>query len=177
MAKLFGKTTRIIFVGLICLGVFFGQYFVLNFINSRIWQQSVQTIHISHSSFGITDVEFELDFNDNLFYAYSAFAIPRDENTENEGYQNIITLEPEKINRFFYKAAEAGFFDWESRYVNDVIDGHQWNITIHYINGHDKQIYGSNSYPPSWDLMIPVFEDLTGHDLLLIRSDWLDKKH
>lgn len=57
---------------------------------------------------------------------------------------------------FFCGLAELHLGEWKSQYVNnDVLDGTEWHLEIHYSNGcKPVRFYGSNAYPYNFDKLL-----------------------
>jgi len=140
----------------------------------------VGQIYIYHSSFGMRNMEYNIDFIGKKFYKYIRNidnTTERDSSLQNDGYDDVIDLSDKKIQRFLKKANKYGFLDWKEEYVDDQIsDGHQWGIIISFTDGRKHEIKGSNKYPSTWDEMYSEFETLTGTNLLLLRSDWMKEQ-
>ncbi|TLG74302.1 hypothetical protein [Culicoidibacter larvae] len=130
-------------------------------------EQNIESIEISHSSFGWAGQEYLIDFINNSFYSYQSEKIGegRDESAKNAGYTYIGSLND--VNGFYQTAEQLDFFNWQERYDNlEIMDGHQWSITITYHDGASKHISGSNAYPKNWELMGAVFQKLTTINVL-----------
>ncbi|MFC5528337.1 hypothetical protein [Cohnella yongneupensis] len=139
--------------------------------------KEVSQIYIYHSSEGMRDTEFYIDFVERMFYKYRNNNIERDSSLKNDGYDNVINLSEKKIQDFLKKANKYGFLDWKEKYIdNQISDGHQWGIIITYSSGKKYEIEGSNKYPSTWDDMYSEFEKLTGTNILLLRSDWIKEQ-
>lgn len=46
---------------------------------------------------------------------------------------------------------DCDLWGWKEEYVEDVLDGHQWEIKIKLLNQQEKRWYGSNAYPVAWE--------------------------
>jgi len=144
------------------------------------YQKDIDEIHIHHSESGQRVPEFKIDLKNKKFWKYTSELGPnyveRNVSSDNEGYNFVCDLNDEIIADFLRKSARYGLTLWEESYVNEnVEDGHQWGITVLFSDSTTFNVYGSNKYPEPWDEMRDAFIILTGEDILLIESDWLDK--
>ncbi|RUS41945.1 hypothetical protein [Cohnella sp. AR92] len=151
--------------------------FIFTSCEDALKMNGVSQIYVYHSSEGIRDTEYNIDFVERKFYKYTLNfdnPIERDSSLKNDGYDNVINLSDEKIQNFLKKANKYDFLDWKEKYIdNQIEDGHQWGIIITFSNGRKHEIEGSNKYPSTWDDMYSEFEKLTGTNILLLRSDWM----
>jgi hypothetical protein len=87
-------------------------------------------------------------------------------------------LDDEKIAVFVRQSARHGFTAWKELYDNKyVYDGDQWGIRILFADGTEKTIRGSNAYPKTWNDLYADFEDLTGENVLLFKSDRFEDRN
>jgi hypothetical protein len=133
----------------------------------------IDEIYIYFSGFGMTFPEYKIDLTNKKFWEfqysgdYSDFTT-RDETAQNEGFTFVRDLEDDKIQAFLKDAEAVGFADWKKEYDNpNVLDGLQWVMTINYADGSQKQIWGSNAFPGSWEKMKPIFMALTDKEILI----------
>lgn len=142
--------------------------------------EQISRIDVYHSSFGMTESEYRIDLDDRSLWIfipawddYDEYA-PRDPDAENEGFTLMFELPAEAIETFRDQCEQFKLTRWKDEYYNDdICDGHQWGMTIQFADGSERQIHGSNEYPGTWDDMREAFEELTGKDVLQVRSDWL----
>ena len=142
-------------------------------------KSDLNSIYVYHSGFGWRMTEYKIDFKENRLYEFGAgdYGIERNEKAKNQGYQKVTKLSESKLDEFVRKADGVGFFKWKELYDNDhILDGHQWGIEIVYADGRKKEISGSNKYPSSWNEMYDEFEKLTGKNILVMKSDWIENK-
>ena len=135
----------------------------------------IAEIYVYHSSFGVRDTEYKIDFSGKQLLEYMATDYAeRDEMLENEGYTLVGSLDDEKIAAFFEDCDEYGFNDWEEDYSRqDIMDGHQWGIFVTFADGSVKKVHGSNAYPETWNEMKTAFENLTDRNVLQLEKNWL----
>ena len=164
---------------MIVILIIFTAYCKKDIFDSQNYQKEISSIYVYHSSFGIKDTEYKIDLaNCSLWeffiYDYRNYT-PRDADEENEGFLFVSNLPEEKVQNFIRESARHGFTHWKSNYYNDnIMDGHQWGITIFFADGTNQKISGSNAYPNTWDKLKKDFEDLTGINILQLDSDWLE---
>ncbi|MDR1563368.1 MAG: hypothetical protein LBS74_00200 [Oscillospiraceae bacterium] len=142
------------------------------------YQKEIDIIYVAHSGFGQTLREHKIDLQNKQYFEYTAEIgegyVPRDASAENEGFTFLSNLEEDKIAAFIRSSARYGFTNWKEAYNNyNVDDGDQWEIKILFADGTQKTITGSNAYPKTWNNMYKAFEDLTGENILLLKSGWL----
>ncbi len=140
----------------------------------------ISRIDVYHSSFGMTMSEYRIDLDGRSFSVFSPAMdgydeyAPRDPDAENEGFTPVSELSAEAVSKFRAQCEILNLTDWKEEYYNnDICDGHQWGMTIRFADGSERQIFGSNEYPDTWDDMREAFEELTGSDVLQVSSDWL----
>jgi len=145
----------------------------------KTYQKGIAEINFYHSTFGRRSPEFKIDFAEKKFWKYtrevgSSFAA-RDSSAENEGYTFVCDLRDDAIDAFLSESAQHGFTKWKTEYVDkNIFDGHQWGATITFADSATLVIQGSNAYPSTWDNMHDAFIGLTGEDILLFKTDWLN---
>lgn len=132
----------------------------------RNYQKEISQIQVYHSGFGVRTVEYWINLeNGRLFEVFSGECEPL----------FIKDLGNDEIQVFLRESARFGLTQWEERYVDPgICDGHQWGITIYFADGEKMESRGSNAYPETWDDMNAAFNELTGENVLLYKSDWLD---
>lgn len=136
-------------------------------------QRSIDSIYIYHcSESSIPFAKYKIDFTNKEFtiLVRGGFINMTDEVKEDSPI--VKTLDADSINTFLSVAGKNGFEDWEESYVNyNVDDGHEWNITISFSDGTEKEIKGSNAYPKTWNEMYVAFETLTSENILHWKSE------
>jgi len=144
------------------------------------YQKKINEIYVYHSELGLHSPEYKIDLKNKQFWEFvcdwsNKELRIRDSSSENEGFTYVCDLDQEKIDDFIRKSSRYGFTLWDNSYYNNNIeDGHQWGIIITYFDSSQYKITGSNEYPETWDKMLKAFEDLTGSDILIFNSDWLE---
>ena len=139
-------------------------------------QRDLSVIYISHYRFGWCEVEYKVDLTNKQLWRYelqeydSSRNIRREEMSENEGFTYICGLEDSMLDSFILKSKECKFFQWEGRYANESLDGHQWEITLVFSDGIEQESSGSNEYPMFWNEMYTAFLELTGEKVLFKTS-------
>jgi len=143
----------------------------------RNYQKEISRIDVYHSGFGARDLEFLVDLENKMLFEFrmgSEYAV-RDETDENEGFSFVRNLDDEDIAVFARESARFGLTKWEESYVDPgICDGHQWGMIIYFADGEKMESHGSNAYPETWDDMNAAFSELTGENILIYKSDWLD---
>ena len=142
--------------------------------------EEINEIYFYHSGFGQRFPEYKINLQNKEFWKYTTGAgfdyVERDVLSENEGYSFVSNLDDENIAIFLRESARYGLTRWKETYMNNnVLDGHQWGITITFADGTSLTSNGSNKYPETWDKMYDAFINLTGEDILLFKRDWLNK--
>ena len=63
-----------------------------------------------------------------------------------------IKLSEKEFFEYICAIYECGIWGWEKKYVNEnIMDGHQWELSIK-LKGEEEQCwYGSNKYPEEWN--------------------------
>ena len=139
------------------------------------YQKDIDIIYVYHSGFGQKAPEYKIDLQEKKFSEYNtgigANFVLRDETAENEGFTFVSDLDEDKIATFIRQSARNGFTGWQDKYDNlFIMDGHQWGIRITYADRTEKQIYGSNKYPPTYEDMAKAFYELTGKRVLYMNG-------
>ena len=139
----------------------------------------IDEIYVYHSAFGQRFPEFRIDLRKKEFWEYTTDCcdkyVERDETAKDDGFTFVSNLDEEKIEKFLVDCSEVKFDRWEEEYINkSVCDGHQWGMTIKFSDARKLEIRGSNMYPSTWDNMLTAFKELTGKDILIFSSDWMN---
>lgn len=142
----------------------------------KTYQKPIDVIYIYHESFGQRYPEYKIDLKNKQFWEFTSEGyenfIARDSSAENEGFTFVCSLDEDKIEGFILKSSRYGFTSWENTYKNDnIVDGHQWGITIFFSDSTKKEIIGSNKYPITWNEMYDTFENLTDKNILLLKAE------
>ena len=135
------------------------------------YQKDIDVIYIEHGGFDMQTSEYKIDLKEKKFYQYISKGfethIPRDKSAENEGFSFVSDLDEENIATFIRSSARYGFTKWKDKYDDpNVEDGHQWGIRIVFADGTEKQVYGSNKYPQTYEKMADAFQQLTDTKIL-----------
>jgi hypothetical protein len=142
----------------------------------KTYQKPIDVIYIYHEAFGQRYPEYKIDLKNKQFWEFTSDGydnfITRDSSAENEGFTFVCSLNEEKIETFILKSSRYGFTKWKNTYKNkNILDGHQWGITILFSDSTKKEIIGSNKYPETWNEMYDTFESLTGKNILLLKDE------
>lgn len=134
-------------------------------------QKPIDVIYVYHSAFGQRYPEYKIDLKNKQYWKFTSDGyenyVNRDSLAENEGFTFICSLDNDNIEAFIDDCLRYGFTEWKNSYNNDeVLDGHQWGITIIFSDLTRKEIKGSNKYPKTWDEMYDAFKNLTGDSIL-----------
>lgn len=129
--------------------------------------EDVRAIDICKSSWdgSVHYIEKMIDVENSLYYEYNMpnYWLDRDPNGENQGFQIVRELEPEKVDYFFNVASRWFFWNWRGRYENRAVcDGLSWEITITYKNGDTTQVGGYAKLPGNWKKVSRAFYQMTG---------------
>lgn len=71
-----------------------------------------------------------------------------------------ITISEDQWDAFLNRClSECLLHEWDDEYDSDILDGTQWSVRYTF---HDKsrKIYGSNVFPPYWEMFQEFIEDL-----------------
>ena len=120
--------------------------------------KSIETIKKFHFSIGgYFDKNFDIIIKENkATYCADLYNCDFAERDEKEISKNQMEL-------FLSRMNQLNIIHWEKEYVNDIMDGVQWELEMVYNKSDKKKIYGSNSYPnsePDSDETSPEFEEL-----------------
>jgi len=122
---------------------------------------SVKSVYVNHFALGRHLAQYYVDLTTRQFV----------EKTDGDDigpeligkYTTVSNLDRRKIILFRRDMQRSGFLDWNDSYNDlDILDGHQWSIKIVFLDGTEKNIYGSNDYPETWRMMKNAFFNLTG---------------
>lgn len=127
-------------------------------------------MEVLHGSFGRTECRYTIDFEEKSFAGwYSGYFRGEEEREE------TATLTGEAVEAFRRSPAAEDLLGWGEVYYNmNVMDGHQWGVTLTFSNGETREICGSNAYPDGWDLVCDALLTLTGQNIMGIRNNWLE---
>ncbi len=139
-------------------------------------QKTIDAIYIYHEAFGQRYPEYKIDLINKKFWEFTSDGYEnftaRDSSSDNEGFTFVCNLEDDKIETFILDSSRYGFTNWEKSYKNNnIVDGHQWGITIMFSDSKKKEIIGSNKYPETWNDMYEAFENLTDKNVLLFKGE------
>lgn len=127
-------------------------------------------ITVQHRSFGQVEVQYTLDLEKNSLEVLSPATFGREEER-----REVAPLDPAAVAAFRASPAVEGLLGWGPIYYNmNVLDGHQWSVTLTFADGTSRDIRGSNAYPEGWDLLYAAMLELTGKNIMSTTSDWLD---
>lgn len=131
--------------------------------------EELTQVAVRHSSFGMVEVRYTLDLAEDSLEILSPATFGREEET-----RETRALDPNAVAAFLASPAVESMLGWGELYYNmNVMDGHQWAVTLTFSDGTSRDINGSNAYPEGWDLLFDALVDLTGQNILSVRSDWL----
>lgn len=132
--------------------------------------EELTQVTVQHRSFGQVEVQYTIDLeNGSLDIQYPA-TFGREEET-----QTSASLDPAAVDAFRASPAVESLLGWGEVYYNtNVMDGHQWTVTLTFSDGTSRDVSGSNAYPEGWDLMYYAMLELTGRNIMSVTSDWLD---
>lgn len=127
-------------------------------------------LEVQHGSFGRIESKYTLDLSENSLTAwYSGYFQDADDREE------TVALTGEAVEAFRQSPAAESLLGWGEVYYNmNVMDGHQWGMTLTFSDGETREIHGSNAYPEGWDLVYDALLALTGQNVMDVRSNWLE---
>ena len=127
-----------------------------------------------------------LDFDDNIqfvskvvfgiggyFEGYETITFTISDNVVHKYTEHTLMLRPSNLdenigeidkNDFLEELKNIHIGEWRKKYDTQrfnicVMDGTQWELEIHYTNGHKPvKIYGDNAYPYNFDRLLDLFE-------------------
>ncbi len=138
----------------------------------KTYQKPIDLIYVYHEAFGQRFPEYKIDLKNKQFWEFTSNGyenfVARDSSAKNEGFTFVYDLSEDKIETFILESSRYGFTNWKGTYKNNnILDGHQWGITIMFSDSTKKEISGSNQYPKTWNKMYDVFENLTSKNVLM----------
>jgi len=72
----------------------------------------------------------------------------------------------EQWSEFWIVIDEIDAWRWDKDYFNqDILDGIQWELVIDRKGKRRRRIFGSNDYPPNFNLLIDAINKLAGTDI------------
>lgn len=81
-----------------------------------------------------------------------------------EEFNHLISLE--QWDKFWKVIDDLDAWRWDKDYFNqDILDGTQWELVIDRKGKRKRRIFGSNSYPPNFKLLINAINNLAGTDI------------
>src|SRR5690242_20055808 len=85
--------------------------------------KKISSIYVYSSGYGIKLVEIKLDFVNMKahWFVCKDFRTGRNEKAFDEGYQDNISLSPEKIEIFMNEINACNIGNWKDRYINNSI--------------------------------------------------------
>lgn len=132
--------------------------------------EELTQVAVQHRSFGMVEVQYTLDLEKNSLEVLSPATFGREEEK-----REASPLDPAAVTAFRASPAAESLLGWGEIYYNmNVMDGHQWSVTLTFSDGTSRDISGSNAYPEGWDLVYDALIELTGINILSARSDWLE---
>lgn len=125
----------------------------------------IDSIYIAHMEMGKVYVQYKVDLVNNMYWE-NRKEYPVGEDCDDR-FVLVTELEKEAVIGFRFASLFHGINFWKEQYLLDgVYDGHQWKMIITYSDGREKCIYGSNSYPSTYEELKQDFINLTGQDIL-----------
>ncbi len=143
----------------------FAVVIILSILRRDTYQKDIASIYTYSSSFGVRGLEYFYDLENKECWKFVSGDMEeeRDNTLENEGYTFVCSLLDERIDQFLKNSARYGFTNWKDSYDDEsIMDGEQWGMTIIFADGSKKEIYGSNDYPITYDMMQENFKYLRG---------------
>lgn len=132
--------------------------------------EELTQVAVQHRSFGMVEVQYTLDLEKNSLEVLSPATFGREEEK-----REVSPLDPAAVTAFRASPAVESLLGWGEIYYNmNILDGHQWSVTLTFSDGTSRDISGSNAYPEGWDLVYDALIELTGVNILSARSDWLE---
>ena len=75
-------------------------------------------------------------------------------------------ISSEQWEEFWKTIDEIDAWRWGKDYFNqDILDGTQWELVIDRKGKRRRRIFGSNDYPPNFNLLIDAINKLAGTDI------------
>ena len=132
------------------------------------YQKKIDEIYVYRGNRFAPVPTYKIDLKNQKFFEYLWSALPE--------YRFVRDLSAEKIEEFLRESARCEFTEWKERYTNiNVADGHQWKIIVTFSDSSSITSEGGNKYPETWDGMYAALENLTGENILVHKSDWLNQ--
>ena len=87
-------------------------------------------------------------------------------NQQGINHEEFNQTSSEQWDEFWRVIDEIDAWRWGKDYFNqDILDGTQWELVIDRKGKRRRRIFGSNDYPPNFNLLIDAINKLAGTDI------------
>ena len=137
------------------------------------WAEELSALTVSHLAFGRVDTEYTLDFAAHTATKWTSGYF---QGANAPDQVETVELDPGAVAVFQQSQGMDALLGWSGMYIDpNVMDGHQWAMTLAFSDGTQRDLAGSNSYPQGWDELYGDLLALTGWPVLDVYSDWIEQ--